>query len=127
MGKKSKKPLIIFLTHWFLIITTSLFLACSQTNFVENVKDDAVVAVINGNDIAVKDLKNEINLLMRQFRIKNLNDLTQEEKLILKTKLKQRQQKHIVTKTGSRGIAADPSRPAVPPSAEPFKRNVLKT
>ena len=62
-----------------------LLLACSQSNLVESVKDDAVVAVINSNEITINDLRNEMNLLMRQFRVTDLNELTREEKLILKT------------------------------------------
>jgi len=85
MHEKGKKLLINFRHHWFLVATIFLFISCSRADLVEGIKGDTVVAVINGEDITVKELRNEINLLLRQFRIKDLDSLTPEEKLILKT------------------------------------------
>ena len=85
MCKKNTNLLIIFQPCGVFMATLFLLTACTRSNLIENVKDDAVVAVINGNDVAVKELRNEMNLLMRQFRVRDLNELTLEEKLILKT------------------------------------------
>ena len=77
--------MIIFRLHWTLIFAATLSISCFQSNLVEKAKGDTVVAVINGNDVTVKDLKSEVNVSMRQFRSNGLSDHTPEEKLLLKT------------------------------------------
>ena len=77
--------MIIFQLHWIFIFAATLSISCFQSNLVEKAKGDTVVAVINGNDVTVKDLKSEVNVSMRQFRSNGLSDHTPEEKLLLKT------------------------------------------
>ena len=60
--------------------------ACSDSEKVVDVSSDTVVAEVNGSNITVDKLRGEMQFLMRQFRVKNKNELTEEEKLILKTK-----------------------------------------
>ena len=63
-----------------------MYIACSGSEEVVYVSNKAVVAEVNGSNITVDKLLDEIRLLMRQFRVANKNALTEEEKLILKTK-----------------------------------------
>jgi parvulin-like peptidyl-prolyl isomerase len=67
---------------WLVFFST----ACSV--FVEEVEipNDAVIAVVNGNEITVGSHRNEIKFLMRQYRVTKRNSLTPEEKLVLKIK-----------------------------------------
>ena len=69
----------------FFVALIFLFFACSRSSSVEEVSGSTVVAVINGNDITVDELKDEIQVLIKQFRIKNKKDITPEEKIVLKT------------------------------------------
>ena len=70
----------------FFISFIFLYIACSGSEKVVEVSNDAVVAEVNGSNITVDKLHDEIQLLMKQFRVANKNALTEEEKLILKTK-----------------------------------------
>ena len=70
----------------FFISFIFLYIACSSSEKVVEVSNDAVVAEVNGSNITVDKLHDEIQLLMKQFRVANKNALTEEEKLILKTK-----------------------------------------
>ena len=70
----------------FFIPFIFLYIACSGSEKVVEVSNDAVVAEVNGSKITVDKLHDEIQLLMKQFRVANKNALTEEEKLILKTK-----------------------------------------
>ena len=70
----------------FFISFIFLYIACSGSENVVEVSNDAVVAEVNGSNITVDKLHDEIQLLMKQFRVANKNALTEEEKLILKTK-----------------------------------------
>jgi len=70
----------------FFILFIFLYIACSGSEKLEDVSNDAVVAEVNGANITVDKLRDEIQLLMKQFRVTNKNELTEEEKLILKTK-----------------------------------------
>ena len=70
----------------FFISFTFLCIACSGSENDAVVSNDAVVAEVNGSNITVDKLHDEIQLLMKQFRVANKNALTEEEKLLLKTK-----------------------------------------
>ena len=70
----------------FFISFIFLYIACSGSEKVAGVSNDAVVAEVNGSNITVDKLRDEIQFLMKQFRVANKNTLTEEEKLILKTK-----------------------------------------
>jgi len=70
----------------FFISFIFLYIACSGSENDVEVSNDAVVAEVNGSNITVDKLQDEIQLLMRQFRVANKNALTEEEKLLLKTK-----------------------------------------
>jgi len=76
--------LISYKPRWFFVSATLLILACSQGNLVETIRDDTVVAEINGDTITGKELRDEVNLLMKQFRVNDLEDLSEEEKHVLK-------------------------------------------
>jgi len=76
----------VFLMRSFFITFIFLYIACSDSEKVVAVSNDAVVAEVNGSNITVEKLHDEIQLLMKQFRVANKNALTEEEKLILKTK-----------------------------------------
>lgn len=70
----------------FFIAFIFLYIACSGSENDVEVSNDAVVAEVNGSNITVDKLHDEIQLLMKQFRVANKNALTEEEKLMLKTK-----------------------------------------
>ena len=70
----------------FFILFIFVFIGCSSSDTGVDVLNDAVVAEVNGSNITVDKLREEIRLLMKQFRVANKNALTEEEKLILKTK-----------------------------------------
>ena len=70
----------------FFISFIFLYIACSDSEKVVAVSNDAVVAEVNGSNITVDKLHDEIQLLMKQFHVVNKNALTEEEKLIIKTK-----------------------------------------
>ena len=76
----------VFLMRSFFISFIFLYIACSGSEDDVEVSNDAVVAEVNGSNITVDKLHDEIQLLMKQFRVANKNALTEEEKLILKTK-----------------------------------------
>ena len=76
----------VFLMRSFFILFIFLYIACSGSEKVAGVSNDAVVAEVNGSNITVDKLRDEIQFLMKQFRVANKNALTEEEKLILKTK-----------------------------------------
>jgi parvulin-like peptidyl-prolyl isomerase len=76
----------VFLMRSFFILFIFIYIACSGSNKVVGVSNDTVVAEVNGSNITVDKLREEIRLLMKQFRVINKNALTKEEKLILKTK-----------------------------------------
>jgi len=76
----------VFLMRSFFIVFIFLCIACFGSEKVVDVSNDAVVAEVNGSNITVDKLRDEIRLLMKQFRVANKNTLTEEEKLILKTK-----------------------------------------
>jgi len=82
-------------------------MACSGSETVVEVSSDAVVAEVNGSNITVDKLRDEIQLLMKQFRVANKNALTEEEKLILKTKGLNRiiRNNLLVMEASSRGIS----------------------
>ena len=63
-----------------------MYIACSGSKEVVDFSNEAVVAEVNGSNITVDKLREEIRLLMKQFRVDNKNVLTEEEKLVLKTK-----------------------------------------
>ena len=85
MRKNNKNLWMKALVRWFFIAITFLFLACSRTNSFESADDHEVVAVINGSDITVKELRNEMKFLEKQFRVRGKNELTPEESFVLKT------------------------------------------
>jgi len=76
----------VFLMRSFFISFIFLYIACSASENGAEVSNDAVVAEVNGSNITVDKLNDEIQFLMKQFRVVNKNALTEEEKLILKTK-----------------------------------------
>ena len=76
----------VFLMRSFFISFIFLHIACSGSENVVEFSNNAVVAEVNGSKITVDKLHDEIQLLMKQFRVTNKNTLTEEEKLILKTK-----------------------------------------
>ena len=72
-----------------LFNTTSIFFlfllfACSDKVVIENTSDNTLVAVVNGSEIVASEVRTEIRFLISQFRIKNKNNLSYEEKLQLK-------------------------------------------
>jgi len=70
----------------FFISFIFLYIACSGSKNDVEVSNDAVVAEVNGSNITVDKLHDEIQLLMKQFRVANKNALTEEEILLIKTK-----------------------------------------
>ena len=76
----------VFLMRSFFISFIFLYIACSGSENNVEVSNDAVVAEVNGSNITVDKLHDEIQLLMKQFHVVNKNALTEEEKLIIKTK-----------------------------------------
>ena len=91
----------------FFIAFIFLYIACSGSENDVEVSNDAVVAEVNGSNITVDKLHDEIQLLMKQFRVANKNALTEEEKLILKTKGLNRiiRNSLLVMEASSRGIS----------------------
>lgn len=69
----------------FVASMVFLFLACSKPNTNENIADSTVVAIVNGSEVTTEELKNEMEILLKQFRVKDEDDMTVEEKIILKT------------------------------------------
>ncbi len=76
----------VFLKRSSFCLFVCLYIACSGSEKIVVISNDTVVAEVNGKDITVEKLRDEIRLLMKQFRVVNKNDLTDEEKIILKTK-----------------------------------------
>jgi len=76
----------VILMRSFFILFIFMYIACSGSKELIGVLNEAVVAEVNGSNITVDKLREEIRLLMKQFRVANKNALTEEEKLILKTK-----------------------------------------
>ena len=72
--------------RFFFISFFFLYIACSDSEKVVAVSNSTVVAEVNGSNITVNRLRDEIQLLMKQFRVANKNTLTEEEKIIIKTK-----------------------------------------
>ena len=66
-----------FLMRSFFILFVFIYIACSDTNEVVDVSNEAVVAEVNGSNITVDKLREEIRLLMKQFRVANKNTLTE--------------------------------------------------
>ena len=81
---KNKGLLGLCFRHCFVASFTVLSIACSDSDTVEKFSRNAVVAVVNGSNITINELKDEIQILIKQFRINNKNDLTLEEKLELR-------------------------------------------
>ena len=86
MLNETMDSLKVFLMRSFFISFIFLYIACSGSGKVLVVPKDAVVAEVNGSNITVDKLHDEIQLLMKQFRVANKNALTKEEKLLLITK-----------------------------------------
>ena len=86
MFNKIKCYLKIFLMRRNFILFIFIFSACSNLDEVVVVSADTVVAEVNGVDITVDKLRNEIQFLIKQFRVTNKNSLSKEEKLLLKVK-----------------------------------------
>lgn len=87
MTHNGKNILLTTLWRSRLVLVILIFtMACSRAVLVEGVKEDTVVAIVNDADITVKELRSEVRLLMKQFRVKDLSDITLEEKLLLKTR-----------------------------------------
>jgi len=76
----------VFLMRSFFILFIFLYIACSDSEKVVDISNDDVVAEVNGSIITVDKLRDEVQLLMEQFRVVNKNTLTEEEQLMLKTK-----------------------------------------
>ncbi len=76
----------VFLMRSFFILFIFLYIACSDSEKVVDISNDDVVAEVNGSIITVDKLRDEVQLLMEQFRVVNKNTLTEAEKLLLKTK-----------------------------------------
>jgi parvulin-like peptidyl-prolyl isomerase len=76
----------VFLMRSFFILFIFLYIACTGSEKVVDASNDAVVAEVNGINITVDKLRDETQLLMKQFRVANKNALTEEEKILLKTK-----------------------------------------
>ena len=85
INEKFGSLLFMIRSAWFIVVVIFLYMGCSGRGLSESVNDDSVVAVINESDITVKELRIEIKQLMRQFRVKNLKEITKEEKILLKT------------------------------------------
>ena len=69
----------------FVACMVFLFLACSKPNANESITDSTVVATVNGSEVTTEELRNEMEVLLKQFRVKDEDDMTVEEKIILKT------------------------------------------
>ena len=69
----------------FVACMVFLFLACSKPNTNESITDSTVVAIVNGSEVTTEELRNEMEVLLKQFRVKDEDDMTVEEKIILKT------------------------------------------
>ena len=76
----------VFLKRSLFCLFVCLYIACSGSEKNAVISNDTVVAEVNGKDITVEKLRDEIKLLMRQFRVVNKNEISDEEKIILKTK-----------------------------------------
>jgi len=76
----------VFLMRSFFILFIFLYIACSDSEKVVSISNDDAVAEVNGSIITVHKLRDEVQLLMEQFRVVNKNTLTEAEKLLLKTK-----------------------------------------
>lgn len=85
MCKKNNSLVADSGAHYFFIGIIFMFLACSKPNSMENISNQAVVAVVNGSEITTEKLRNEMNILLRQFRVQDKDGMTPEEKFILKT------------------------------------------
>ena len=76
----------VFLRVNFIIFYVFLSIACSDSEKFLDVSSDAVVAKINSTNITVDTLRDEVKFLIKQFRVVNKNNLSYEEKILLKTK-----------------------------------------
>ncbi|HIF02925.1 MAG TPA: hypothetical protein EYQ84_06345 [Nitrospinaceae bacterium] len=86
MRNKSMCYLKFFLKNNLFVGLVFFSTACSV--FVEEaeIPSDAVIAVVNGDEITVGSHRNEIKFLMRQYRVTKRDSLAVEEKLVLKIK-----------------------------------------
>ena len=110
MFNKIKCYLKIFLKRRSFILFVFIFSACSNLDEVVVVSADTVVAEVNGVDITVDKLRNEIQFLIKQFRVTNKNSLSKEEKLLLKVKGLNRAIRNdlLLTEVRSSGISLTP-------------------
>ncbi len=69
----------------FVACIVLFFMACSKPNTNKIVLENTVVAIVNGNEITTEDLRSEMEVLLKQFRVRDESDMTVEEKIILKT------------------------------------------
>ena len=71
---------------WIFVILSLFAGACSDDSVpAQRTEDSTVVAVVNGDRITTADLQREMRVLERLFRIKDKDDLTPEESILLKT------------------------------------------
>ena len=76
---KTINHLKVCLVRSFFILFIFLYVACSGSDTGVDVSSDAVVAEVNGTNITVDKLRDEVQLLTKQFRVANKNALTEEE------------------------------------------------
>ena len=69
--KSYESLLLMIRSPWFIVLVIFLSIGCSGRSLSDSVKDNIVVAVINGSDVTVKELRSEIKQLMRHFRVRN--------------------------------------------------------
>jgi peptidyl-prolyl cis-trans isomerase C len=78
--------LIFFLKNSLFIWLVFFSTACSFLVEEVDISSDAIIAVVNGDEITVDSHRNEIKFLMRQYRVTKRDSLTAEEMLVLKIK-----------------------------------------
>jgi len=83
---KTMRYLIFFLKNNLFILFVFFSTACSVWVEEVDIPSDAVIAVVNDDEITVGSHRNEIKFLMRQYRVTKRDSLTVEEKLVLKIK-----------------------------------------
>ena len=59
----------VFLMRSFFILFIFVFIGCSSSDTGVDVLNDAVVAEVNGSNITVGKLRDEIHLLMKQWKL----------------------------------------------------------
>ena len=86
MKNKTIQYLIFFLSTNLFVVLIFFSTACSVWDEEADITSDAVIALVNGDEITVGSHRNEIKFLMRQYHVTKRGSLTTEEKLVLKIK-----------------------------------------